>query len=254
MNDTRRNEGDKRAPDATRPAFAQEALETGGGAFRPLARGGEAVQHLRQALERVGRESVSLVRVAASLEEFVRSQEGRYAELEQELNDTALLYVASYQLQARVEPKEVLRHIRELLEQLVGVESFVLYLGAADGRFAPVASKGIAESELTVLRGTDEPLLSAFTRKTPVALEETPLPRGTLARPLAVVPLNLGDRVVGAISVVTLFAHKTSWVQVDHQLLHLLASHAASALVAAHLVQRQSDLLATLAGLGESLR
>jgi K+-sensing histidine kinase KdpD len=251
---------DKKAPEprqgaeAARTAFAQEAVE-GNGAFRPLARGGEAVQHLRQALERVGRESASLVRVAASLEEFVRSQEGRYAELEQELNDTALLYVASYQLQARVEPKEVMRHIRELLEQLVGVESFVLYLGATDGVARPVASKGLPEATtLAALRVSDEPLASAFGKRAPVVVEADPLPRGTLAEPLAVVPLNLGDRVVGAIVVVSLFAHKTRWAQVDHQLLHLLASHAASALVAAHLVQGQGDLLATLAGLGESLR
>lgn len=243
---------DKRAPDAPRASFAQEVID--GGAFRPLARGGEAVQHLRQALERVGRESASLVRVAASLEEFVRSQEGRYAELEQELNDTALLYVASYQLQARVEPKEVLRHIRELLEQLVGVESFALYLGAADGVARPVASKGIPDAELVTLRVADEPLQSAFAKKTPIVVELNPLPRGTLQKPLAVVPLALGERVIGAIVVVSLFAHKTGWAQVDHQLLHLLASHAASSLVAAHLVQRQSDLLATLAGLGESLR
>ena len=132
---------EKRSLEPVRTSFAQDAIENG--VFRPLARGGEAVQHLRQALERVQSESVSLVRVAASLEEFVRQQEGRYAELEQELNDTALLYVASYQLQARSEPKEVLRHVRELLEQLVGVESFALYLGAAGGLAIPVASKGV---------------------------------------------------------------------------------------------------------------
>ncbi|MDB4974145.1 MAG: hypothetical protein JWN48_2486 [Myxococcaceae bacterium] len=245
---------DKKAPDASRALFAQEAMEAGAGAFHPLARGGEAVLHLRQALERVGRESVSLVRVAASLEEFVRSQEGRYAELEQELNDTALLYVASYQLQARDEPKEVLRHVRELLEQLIGVESFVLYLGGADGRGSPVASRGIVEAELLPLQRTDEPWQTALARRTPVVVEGDPLPRGTVQRPLAIVPLLLGERVVGAISVVSLFAHKNSWARVDHQLLHLLSSHAASALVSAHLLQRQSDLLATFAGLGESLR
>jgi K+-sensing histidine kinase KdpD len=242
---------DKKSPDA-RASFAQEAID--GGAFRPLARGGEAVQHLRQALERVQRESVSLVRIGASLEEFVRQQEGRYAELEQELNDTALLYVASYQLQARAEPKEVVRHLRELLEQLVGVESFVLYLGAPGGTAQAVAHRGFSDSELTPLRTTDGALEAVFSRKTPLIVEGEPLPKGTLQAPLAVVPLMLGDRVIGAIVIVSLFPHKTSWAQVDQQLLHLLSSHAASALVAAHLVQRQSDLLGTLAALGESLK
>ena len=242
---------DKRSPDA-RANFAQEAIE--GGAFRPLARGGEAVQHLRQALERVQRESVSLVRIGASLEDFVRQQEGRYADLEQELNDTALLYVASYQLEARAEPKEVLRHVRELLEQLVGVESFALYLGAPGGMAHAVAHKGLSDAELTPLRTTGGALETAFSRKTPLMVEDNPLPRGTIDAPLAVVPLMLGDRVIGAIVIVALFPHKAGWAQVDQQLLHLLSSHAASALVAAHLVQRQSDLLGTLAALGESLK
>jgi K+-sensing histidine kinase KdpD len=253
---------DKRSPDArsdflrsrseTLASTAQEAID--GGALRPLARGGEAVQHLRQALERVQRESVSLVRIGASLEEFVRQQEARYSELEQELNDTALLYVASYQLQARAEPKEVVRHMRELLEQLVGVESFALYLGAPGGMAHPVAHKGMTEAELAPLRTGEGALQTVFSRKTPLMVEDNPLPKGTLASPLAVVPLMLGDRVIGAIVIVSLFAHKTSWAQVDQQLLHLLSSHAATALVAAHLEQRQSDLLGTLATLGESLK
>ncbi|HEY6877899.1 MAG TPA: hypothetical protein VI299_07755, partial [Polyangiales bacterium] len=81
---------------------------------RTLVRGGEAVQHMRQSLERVERERQGLMRVASSLDDFVRSQDARCADLELELNDTALLYVASYQLQARDDPREVLRHLREL--------------------------------------------------------------------------------------------------------------------------------------------
>lgn len=236
--------------DAAR-AFAQEAME--GNGFRPLARG-EAVQQLRQALERVQRESTSLFKVASSLEEFVRQQEARYAELEQDLNDTALLYVASYQLHARFEPKEVLRHIRELLEQLVGVDAFALYLGPPGGVAQAVASKGFDAAELVPLRATEEPLRSAFAKAQPVLLEQTPLPKGTLLAPLAVIPLSLGDRMIGAILVAKLFGHKASWAQVDQQLFHLLAAHAASALVAAYLYQRQGDLLDALAGLGDSLR
>ena len=91
------------------------------------------------------------------------------------------------------------------------------------------------------LRTTDETLREAFTRRTPLMVDTDPLPKGSLATPLAVVPLVLGDKVVGAIVVATLFPHKSAWAQVDQQLLHLLSSHAASSLVAAHLVQRQSD-------------
>jgi GAF domain-containing protein len=219
---------------------------------RFVVRGGEAVQRMRQSLERVERERQGLVRVAASLEDFVRTQDARFAELEQELNDTALLYVASYQLQARDQPREVLRHLRELLEQLVGVESFALYLGGPEAKV--IASRGLPEAQLGPQRTDQGPLAQAYAKRTPILVE--PANAGTLAQPLAVVPLLLAERVVGAIAIVKLFPHKQAWASVDEQLLSLLATHAASALLAAHLVrqaQQQSDLLGTLANLGEGL-
>jgi GAF domain-containing protein len=219
---------------------------------RFVVRGNEAVQRMRQSLERVERERQGLVKVAASLDEFVRTQDARFAELEQELNDTALLYVASYQLQARDQPGEVLRHLRELLEQLVGVESFVLYLGGPEAKV--IASRGLPEAQLGPRRTDQGALAQAYAKRAPILLE--PRSAGTLAEPLAVVPLLLGERVVGAIAIVKLFPHKQAWASVDVQLLSLLATHAASALLAAHLVrqaQQQSDLLGTLANLGEGL-
>ncbi|MET0286253.1 MAG: GAF domain-containing protein [Polyangiales bacterium] len=221
---------------------------------RPVVRAGEALQHMRQSLERVDRERQGLMKVASSLEEFVRSQDARFAELEQELNDTALLYVATYQLQARDEPREVLRHLRELLEQLIGVESFALYLGGPEAKV--IASRGLTTAELGPQRTHEGPLAPAYVKRAPILVEGQPLPAGSLTAPLAVVPLLLAERVVGAISIVKLFPHKQAWAAVDVQLLNLLATHAASALLAAHLVrqaQQQSDLLGTLANLGEGL-
>lgn len=221
---------------------------------RPVLRGAEAVQHMRQALERVEHERQGLMRVAGSLEEFVRSQDARYAALEQELNDTALLYVASYQLQARDQPREVLHHLRELLEQLIGVESFVLYLGRPLAKV--IASRGLAEAKLVPQRTDQGPLAPAYQQRAPIVVEGEPLPVGSIEAPLALVPLLLADKVVGAIAIVKLFAHKQAWASVDVQLLRLLMTHAASALLAAHLVQQaqqQSDVLGALENLGEGL-
>jgi GAF domain-containing protein len=237
--------------DSRAPADGKDVPEP----LRPFARGGEAVQHLRQSLERVERERQSLMRAASSLEDFVRSQDARFAELEQELNDTALLYVASYQLQARDDSREVLRHLRELLEQLIGVESFVMYLGGPEAKV--VTSRGVSDAELGPQRTEEGPLATAYAKRTPLLSGDHPLPAGSVAKPLAVVPLLLADRVVGAISIVKLFPHKSGWVQVDTQLLNLLTTHAASALLAAHLVRQarqQSDLLGTLANLAEGLK
>lgn len=223
---------------------------------RPLAAGLQTVQELRHTLEKFQEESVSLLRGASSLEEFIAQQETRYAELEQELNDTALLYVASYQLNSRREPKEVLRQVRELLEQLAGVEVFGVYVAGREdpGLLLPVASRGVALSELRPLRAGAPPLDVACASRCAVLSTDDPLMPGTLSAPLAVIPLLIGERVLGAITLVRLFPHKTSWAQVDQQLFQLLASHGASALVAAYLYQRHSDIPGALAELGESLK
>ena len=223
-------------------------------ALGTLGRGSEALQSLRQALERVERESASLMRVATGLEDFVRQQEARFAELEQELNDTALLYVASYQLQLRVGPKQVLSHVRELLEQLVGVQSFALYLAGPGGSARAVASRGLREDELGPLRTSDEPMRTALSSRSPVVREESPLPPASVTAPLATIPLLMGEHAIGALLVVALFGHKTEWAPVDVQLFQLLAAHGGSALMAAHLYERLGDFSGALASLGESLR
>ncbi|MET0342713.1 MAG: GAF domain-containing protein [Polyangiales bacterium] len=223
--------------------------------LRPLAAGIDTVQQLRVTIERFQQESATLLRGASSLEDFLQQQEKRYADLEQELNDTALLYVASYQLNSRREPKEVLRQVRELLEQLAGVEQFALYIAGADGELLlPVAARNLAPSELAPLSPRDRALDAARAGRCAVLSEAEPLGQGSLTQPIAAIPLLLGDRLVGAVLVLKLFEHKTRWAHVDHQLFSLLATHGAPALVAAYLYQRHSSQPAALAGLGESLK
>jgi hypothetical protein len=219
-----------------------------------LPRGSEAVQTLRKQLERVERESVTLQRIASGLDDFVHQQEGRLAELEQELNDTALLYVASEQFHAALDPKHVAGYVRELLEQLLGAEVFVVYLRLGVGDFKPIVWRGITETELLGQPLPLGPLESAVASGRSNVVQGRPLPTGTLSTPIASVPLMLEERAVGALLIAKLFAHKEGWAPVDSQLLHLLSTRAAPALIAAHLIRTQSDLLGTLAGVGESLR
>jgi hypothetical protein len=223
------------------------------GAYRP-ARGEKAMQKLRESLSLIEQESAGLVRVAGSLDEYVRQQEGRFSDLEQELNDTALLYVASYQMQARTEPKAVLTQMRELLEQLVGAELFAVYLNTPGGVAVPIASRGMRPEDVMPLRTTDGPLQAANSAKAALMVEQDPLPRGTLAAPIATVPLLFRERSIGAVVILKLFDHKPTWARVDRQLFHLLAMHFGSSLVASHLYQKQTDLAETLVDLGESLK
>lgn len=220
-----------------------------------MPRGREALHTLRKGLERVERERVTLQRIATGLDDFVRQQEGRLLELEQEINDTALLYVASEQFHAALDPKHVVRYVRELLEQLLGAEVFVVYLRSGAGNtLTPVASRGVADGELRSEPPRDGPLDAVMSTGRSIVVQGRPLPSGTLATPVAAVPLLLEERPIGAVVIAKLFAHKEGWGSADSQLLHLLSTRTAPALLAAHLIRRQSDLLGTLAGLGESLK
>jgi GAF domain-containing protein len=76
---------------------------------------------------------------------------------------------------------------------------------------------------------------------------------GSFESPLAVIPLMLRDKALGAIAVATVFRQKAVWAPVDHELFKLLGSHAAAALVAANLYSSQEGPLAALQGVHELL-
>jgi hypothetical protein len=73
----------------------------------------------------------------------------RYVEIEEENNMLANLYIASYQLHSTLDFKEVLQIILEIVINLIGAEEFgVLLLDEKTNRLEPVASEGVAVSEL----------------------------------------------------------------------------------------------------------
>jgi len=220
-----------------------------------VPRGTAALSPFRKGLEQIEQQSATLQRIAKGLDEFVRDQEGRLAELEQELNDTAMLYVASEQFHAALDPKQILKYVRELLEQLMGAEVFALYLRSGSGNsFVAVASRGVSDSELAQGPPRDGPFDSVIASGRPIIVQGRPLPSGTLSNPIAAVPIMVEERPIGALLLAKLFAHKEGWGQNDQQLLQLLSLRTGPALLAAHLIRRQSDLQGTLAGLGESLK
>jgi hypothetical protein len=149
----------------------------------------------------------------------------------------------------------VLGYIRELLEQLLGAEVFVVYLRSGEGSaFVPIASRGVPEAELANMKPPEGPLDAVVANARPIVVQGRPLPSGTLSAPIAAVPLLLEGRTIGAVLIAKLFAHKESWAHVDQQLLSLLSTRTGPALLAAHLIRKQGDLMGTLAALGEGLK
>jgi hypothetical protein len=230
-------------------------LEADNAALRAQVKSDDAIRDFLRNIERLEQEKRSLLEKSSQLEQASRRHEGRYAAIEQELNDLANLYVASFQLHSTLKPAHVLQHIKELLAQLVGAERFAVYVLNDEGTHAmPVGSEGILESELVPITIGEGAIGSVCASGVSSVKQGDPLGEGSLQSPLAVLPMLVDNQTVGVIAIVQLLEQKHAWVQVDQELFHLLGSHAATALLAAHLYQKEQDLLSALAGLGESLK
>jgi hypothetical protein len=232
-----------------------QALERDNTELRAQVKSDDAMRDVLRTIERLEQEKRNLLDRSSALEQATRRYEGRYAAIEQELNDLANLYVASFQLHSTLKPPHVLQHIRELLAQLVGAESFVIYILNDDGRRAiPVGSEGVLEADLKEIYVGEGAVGAVCASGQSSVRQGSPLGEGTIASPLAVIPMLADGQTVGVISILRLLEQKQAWVQVDQELFHLLGTHAAAALLAAHLYSKESDLLSALAGLGEGLK
>ncbi len=156
-------------------------------------------------------------RLVAEVSALGRRFEERLQQVERENHGLASLYVASYQLHGSLDPREVVRTISEILINFVGAKTFALYL-LEDGALRAAAAEGVSADALAPLDPA-QPLG----------------PRLLDKDPLAVRPLRLRDRVVGALAIWELLAQKGRLDDVDGELLNLLGSHAAIALEAARL-------------------
>ena len=163
------------------------------------------------------------------------SFEERSREIERENNNLANLYVASYQLHSTLDLREVTQIILEILLNFIGAKIFaVLLLDEQANLLRPLAAEGIARDKVPVVK-SGEGAIGAVVSTGRVLLETQRQQPTNLDRPLIVSPLRIKDRVVGAIVIWEFLQQKTELADVDHELLNLLAVHAASALQSAKL-------------------
>jgi hypothetical protein len=230
-----RAEGDHQ--DRSRAAHAElvarvAALETENMKLRTSAEAQAAIQELMDQLRRLEFERNEL---QARMEQVSKDFGQRFAEFEQEFANLANLYVASSQLHSTMSPRTVTRRIKEILAQLVGAESYGVYLANAERtELVPIASEGIPADVLTPI-GVDDGIVGRAFRSGSVSISEGDPSRGSFQEPAAVIPLSVDDGVVGVVAVFTTLVQKTEFESVDHELFHLLARHAAAALVSASL-------------------
>lgn len=212
----------------------------------------DAIRDLLHRIDGLETERQSLMSRSNELEVSKQHDDQRSRQVEQELNDLASLYVASYQLAATLSPRKVVKQICELVEQLVGGERFALYLVSKDGGQAvPIDSRGFRPEELRSLSLREGPIGDVCLTGTE-RVQENPSNR-LEGVPLAIVPLTVGGQTVAVIVLEELLPHKRSWASVDEELFRLLGTLGATALIAANLYSDAHTPGSALATLGAKL-
>ncbi len=207
----------------------------------------DAIKDLIKKIDVLEVERQSLVSQSTTLAESSRRSEERTSEVEQELHDLANLYIASSHLHATLSVRGVVRHMRELLQQLLGAEKYAIFVLREPDRATVLVSEGIDPATIVVVG--EGPIGSAIATGRSRVVDGPPQPPGTLESPLAVVPLRVRERVLGAIVVASVFEQKERWAAVDHELLDLMGAQAGIALIAARLFAGVSDARALLPGI-----
>jgi hypothetical protein len=225
-------------------------LEGENAALRAQVASAEAIRELLGKIEQLERDKRELLSQTASAREAGSGWAERFAEIESENAKLASLYVAGYQLHATLELPMVLRHIKELLAQLVGARAFAVYLADESATLVPVAVEGIPPSWLEKVASGQGAIGQAFARGASHWVDGDAT-QGTPSAPAAVIPLQLGGRPVGAIAVFATYEQKPAFVELDFELFSLLGAQAASALTAARLFAQHGARMAPIETLAE---
>jgi nitrate/nitrite-specific signal transduction histidine kinase len=219
-----------------------------------LERAGSLLGVVRGSERRLAAAAGAEAERALALEEEVRDLERRLAAAEQQSERLMRLYVATYQLHATLNPPEVLEAISEIVVDLIGADRFALLLSdpsaPAGGRTAVVLCHGLGEevADRSFIRfagrhyAGGDALVDA-------TLADGRLRTGSDGGPVAVVPLNVAGRTVGALVLLRLLGHRHELGPEDRETLDLLAAHAAAALFAAQSFATADRKLRTLAGI-----
>jgi hypothetical protein len=207
----------------------------------------EAQRSLERAESEAAKRNQELSQRIVDLEESLGEMEQLLVQTERQASQLANLYVATYQLHASLEAADVRAAIADIAVNLLGAERFAILLKDETGQLlvAP-ESAGEAGAEpcgpsannggLAAYAGGDA-LIDACLRD--ASPQFGPQPG---SRVLAAVPFVRQGDVVGLLLVRAFLAHKPGLSADDHELLDLMAAHAASALVAArafHVSQRK---------------
>ena len=224
-----------------------DRLEQDNASLRKQVASDRAMRDLLDKIAELERDKSRLLSTVTEHEETTGRIANRFAEIESELESFANLYVASFQLHQSLRLRTVVRHIRELLVQLVGARSLAIYFADEEGcRLAPIVAEGVEIETLATLELGSEPLdpmeplepmdqVSAVVERAFLTGVPYIVDGEITSRPVACLPVRVEERIVGAIVVYDLLAHKSALVTVDRELFKMLGAHAGATIFAAYL-------------------
>ncbi len=206
----------------------------------------DMAEQLEQYEARFAELETRLSEVEAENIDFVQ----RYIDVEEQNNNLANLYVASFQLHSTLDYQEVLQIILEIIINLIGGEIFAIYLLDEKAKtLNPEASEGVSISEIPQV-----PLGQGIIGQAVLANESyfNDNPSEDLKElykdPLVCIPLTIQDDVIGAIALFRLLQQKITFAPVDFELFTLLAGHAATAIFSSRLFTESKRKLSTYQG------
>jgi hypothetical protein len=171
----------------------------------------------------------------------------RYVEVEEENNALANLYVASFQLHSTLDLSEVLKIILEIVINLVGAETFAVYVvDEKTNMLEAVASEGEPLSAFPAVPTGEGVIGSCVTSGDTWCGDAAG--SDDLFCPIACIPLRVEDQSLGVIAIYRLLQQKERFTPLDHELFTLLAGHAATAIFSSRLFAHSERKLNTIQG------
>jgi nitrate/nitrite-specific signal transduction histidine kinase len=215
-----------------------------------------SIQQIRKENQQFKNKNLRLKKALKIYKEKNKILDAKYAQLEQENNNLANLYVASFQLHSSIDFKEVLGILLEIITNLIGAEKFtIMIVDEQSNKLVPKASEGIILDQVPVAK-IGEGIIGSVAETGESYFTTTlsnPEPEN-FNEPIVCIPLKIEDRTIGIIAVYSLFTHKKNFTNMDYELFNLLAGHAANAIYLSMLYAQSKNRFHILEGSVELLK
>ena len=191
----------------------------------------DQVLELTETVAKLQAQQARQQQLSSAMESENRRFSEEFAEIEQQNNNLANLYVASYRLHGSIDRDEVLQVIQEIIINLIGSEELAIFeLRPGEQRLRLLSSFGLDSQAYAELPLDDAPI-AKVARSGEMFLCEPPYNMTAAPASLtACIPLKVDGNVIGVIAIFRMLPQKQSIAYVDRELFSLLGSHAAMAL------------------------